>query len=123
MRKMDKGLVWGIGTLPLDRRWNSPNLALTFQSYQVEILTHFGPHRRLWMGPQFAFKTFQHTSPSSSLMGAAGTAAGDHRMMEEEELLDLDISLPSRPHEQSNPVSNELTSQSHHSTTRKYPIA
>ena len=26
---------------------------------QVEILTHAGPHRRLWMGPQFSFKTFQ----------------------------------------------------------------
>ncbi|QQP32293.1 Putative LOC100877372, partial [Caligus rogercresseyi] len=24
---------------------------------QVEILTHIGPHRRLWMGPQFSFKT------------------------------------------------------------------
>lgn len=25
---------------------------------QVEIITHAGPHRRLWMGPQFTFKTF-----------------------------------------------------------------
>jgi len=25
---------------------------------QVEIITHVGPHRRLWMGPQFTFKTF-----------------------------------------------------------------
>ncbi len=24
---------------------------------QVEITTHVGPHRRLWMGPQFSFKT------------------------------------------------------------------
>lgn len=24
---------------------------------QVEIITHAGPHRRLWMGPQFTFKT------------------------------------------------------------------
>lgn len=23
---------------------------------QVEIITHSGPHRRLWMGPQFQFK-------------------------------------------------------------------
>lgn len=58
---------------------------------QVEILTHFGPHRRLWMGPQFAFKTFQ----SSSV---------DVIDEMEEGLLDLDISLPNRP-EQSNPVS------------------
>lgn len=26
---------------------------------QVEIITHIGPHRRLWMGPQFSFKTLQ----------------------------------------------------------------
>lgn len=26
---------------------------------QVEIVTHVGPHRRLWMGPQFSFKTLK----------------------------------------------------------------
>lgn len=29
---------------------------------QVEIVTHAGPHRRLWMGPQFTFKTYNTTS-------------------------------------------------------------
>lgn len=29
---------------------------------QVEIITHAGPHRRLWMGPQFTFKTYNGTS-------------------------------------------------------------
>ncbi|XP_060532300.1 breast carcinoma-amplified sequence 3 homolog [Cylas formicarius] len=29
---------------------------------QVEILTHAGPHRRLWMGPQFTFKTYTTTN-------------------------------------------------------------
>lgn len=29
---------------------------------QVEILTHAGPHRRLWMGPQFSFKTYTTTT-------------------------------------------------------------
>jgi hypothetical protein len=28
---------------------------------QVEIVTHAGPHRRLWMGPQFVFKTYNCT--------------------------------------------------------------
>ncbi|XP_013138505.1 PREDICTED: uncharacterized protein LOC106103315, partial [Papilio polytes] len=28
---------------------------------QVEIVTHAGPHRRLWMGPQFLFKTYNCT--------------------------------------------------------------
>ncbi|KAJ6638684.1 Breast carcinoma-amplified sequence 3 like [Pseudolycoriella hygida] len=29
---------------------------------QVEIITHAGPHRRLWMGPQFMFKTYNTLS-------------------------------------------------------------
>lgn len=29
---------------------------------QVEIVTHAGPHRRLWMGPQFTFKTYHANS-------------------------------------------------------------
>lgn len=29
---------------------------------QVEIVTHAGPHRRLWMGPQFTFKTYTTNS-------------------------------------------------------------
>lgn len=44
---------------PVDEQWLS----------QVEIISHTGPHRRLWMGPQFFFKTYQsHTTilqPSS----------------------------------------------------------
>lgn len=35
-----------------DERWMS----------QVEIITHAGPHRRLWMGPQFMFKTYNTPS-------------------------------------------------------------
>ncbi|XP_034935168.1 uncharacterized protein [Chelonus insularis] len=33
---------------------------------QVEILTHAGPHRRLWMGPQFIFKTYNTHSGSNT---------------------------------------------------------
>lgn len=29
---------------------------------QVEIVTHAGPHRRLWMGPQFIFKLYNTPS-------------------------------------------------------------
>lgn len=29
---------------------------------QVEIITHAGPSRRLWMGPQFVFKTYNTPS-------------------------------------------------------------
>ncbi|CAH1800471.1 unnamed protein product, partial [Owenia fusiformis] len=34
---------------------------------QVEIVTHIGPHRRLWMGPQFSFKTFQNVTNTTVL--------------------------------------------------------
>ena len=34
---------------------------------QVEINTHAGPHRRLWMGPQFTFKTLKRDNSTSSL--------------------------------------------------------
>ncbi|XP_054730895.1 uncharacterized protein LOC129239440 isoform X1 [Anastrepha obliqua] len=32
---------------------------------QVEIITHAGPHRRLWMGPQCVFKTYNTPSGSN----------------------------------------------------------
>ena len=34
---------------------------------QVEIVTHVGPHRRLWMGPQFCFKTFVPAKAGSKM--------------------------------------------------------
>lgn len=34
---------------------------------QVEIITHVGPHRRLWMGPQFSFKTYQNVHNTTVL--------------------------------------------------------
>uniref|UniRef100_A0A182T3E6 BCAS3 domain-containing protein n=1 Tax=Anopheles maculatus TaxID=74869 RepID=A0A182T3E6_9DIPT len=40
---------------------------------QVEIITHAGPHRRLWMGPQFMFKTYN--TPSGSPLSSIDTEA------------------------------------------------
>ena len=37
-----------------------PTALLLHVTVQVEIVTHIGPARRLWMGPQFSFRTFQH---------------------------------------------------------------
>lgn len=34
---------------------------------KVEIITHMGPHRRLWMGPQFCFKTYQNVQNTTVL--------------------------------------------------------
>ncbi|XP_068154800.1 breast carcinoma-amplified sequence 3 homolog isoform X3 [Drosophila tropicalis] len=40
---------------------------------QVEIITHAGPHRRLWMGPQFVFKNYN--TPSGSNLNHVDTEA------------------------------------------------
>uniref|UniRef100_A0A182Q1Q0 BCAS3 domain-containing protein n=1 Tax=Anopheles farauti TaxID=69004 RepID=A0A182Q1Q0_9DIPT len=54
-----------IGSISIDHddRWLS----------QVEIITHAGPHRRLWMGPQFMFKTYN--TPSGSPLSSIDTEA------------------------------------------------
>ncbi|XP_052901118.1 uncharacterized protein LOC128307363 isoform X2 [Anopheles moucheti] len=53
----------GNSSVDHDDRWLS----------QVEIITHAGPHRRLWMGPQFMFKTYN--TPSGSPLSSIDTEA------------------------------------------------
>ncbi|KAK4303663.1 hypothetical protein Pmani_024333 [Petrolisthes manimaculis] len=43
---------------------------------QVEIHTHAGPHRRLWMGPQFSFKTIPGVTYSTTGGGGCGGGGG-----------------------------------------------
>ncbi|XP_076177095.1 uncharacterized protein LOC143151636 isoform X2 [Ptiloglossa arizonensis] len=57
---------------------------------QVEIVTHAGPHRRLWMGPQFVFKTYNATS-------------GAPVNLVEAEAIEIGVTGASRP-ARSNPV-------------------
>ncbi|XP_024941199.1 uncharacterized protein LOC107268137 isoform X2 [Cephus cinctus] len=57
---------------------------------QVEIVTHAGPHRRLWMGPQFVFKTYN--APSGVAVNLA-----------EAEAVEVGVTAGSRP-ARSNPV-------------------
>ncbi|KAK0054201.1 breast carcinoma-amplified sequence 3 isoform X1, partial [Biomphalaria pfeifferi] len=40
---------------------------------QVEIITHVGPHRRLWMGPQFSFKTYQNPQSTTVLSSSSSS--------------------------------------------------
>ncbi|RUS75391.1 hypothetical protein EGW08_016853 [Elysia chlorotica] len=39
----------------------------------VEIITHVGPHRRLWMGPQFQFKTITNPSVTTVLSSSSSS--------------------------------------------------
>lgn len=99
---------WNLGKLEKDRTEISPPLALTNPLIitkeslvpsegpypddinedgwlsKVEIVTHIGPARRLWMGPQFSFKTFQHPGQS-------------------DEIYEMEVNVASRP-QQSEPV-------------------
>ncbi|XP_050727416.1 BCAS3 microtubule associated cell migration factor-like isoform X2 [Eriocheir sinensis] len=43
---------------------------------QVEIHTHAGPHRRLWMGPQFTFKSIPGTGAGFGGVGVQGGYEG-----------------------------------------------
>ncbi|XP_069471180.1 BCAS3 microtubule associated cell migration factor isoform X4 [Ambystoma mexicanum] len=55
---------------------------------QVEIVTHTGPHRRLWMGPQFQFKTIHPSgqttviSSSSSVLQSQGPSDTPQPLLE-----------------------------------------
>ncbi|KAL5017211.1 hypothetical protein ScPMuIL_006800 [Solemya velum] len=44
---------------------------------QVEIITHTGPHRRLWMGPQFSFKTYQNIN-NTTVISSSSSALLSH---------------------------------------------
>nr|XP_033777756.1 breast carcinoma-amplified sequence 3 isoform X4 [Geotrypetes seraphini] len=44
---------------------------------QVEIVTHTGPHRRLWMGPQFQFKTI-HASGQTTVISSSSSVLQSH---------------------------------------------
>ncbi|TGZ58069.1 hypothetical protein CRM22_009771 [Opisthorchis felineus] len=49
----------------------SPEDAASYWYSQVEITTHLGPLRRVWMGPQFTFR------PYSSLLDSAGSSLNE----------------------------------------------
>lgn len=53
-----------IGTQTAQTKKTSKGLWIS----QVEIVTYSGPHRRLWMGPQFTFKTYLDSQKSASLV-------------------------------------------------------
>ncbi|KDR16621.1 Breast carcinoma-amplified sequence 3-like protein [Zootermopsis nevadensis] len=72
-----------------DERWLS----------QVEIVTHAGPHRRLWMGPQFTFKTYN------------SAVSGVPLSLLELEAVEVGVGSGSRP-ARSNPVNMPISSSS-----------
>ena len=49
---------------------------------QVEILTHAPPPRRIWMGPQFSFKTYQASASFTSSFQVTPNLRGSDSLMD-----------------------------------------
>uniref|UniRef100_A0A672HFB1 BCAS3 microtubule associated cell migration factor n=1 Tax=Salarias fasciatus TaxID=181472 RepID=A0A672HFB1_SALFA len=65
---------------PEDEEWLS----------QVEIVTHTGPHRRLWMGPQFQFKTIQPSGQTTVISSSSSVLQSHGPSDVQQPLLDFD---------------------------------
>ncbi|XP_028321108.1 BCAS3 microtubule associated cell migration factor isoform X1 [Gouania willdenowi] len=57
---------------------------------QVEIVTHTGPHRRLWMGPQFQFKTIQPSGQTTVISSSSSVIQSHGSTDVQQPLLDFD---------------------------------
>ncbi|MEQ2200026.1 Breast carcinoma amplified sequence 3, partial [Xenoophorus captivus] len=85
------------GPGPITRHESSDSLASDHSGQddeewlsQVEIVTHTGPHRRLWMGPQFQFKTI-HPSGQTTVISSSSSVLQSHGPSDvQQPLLDFD---------------------------------
>ncbi|XP_061775314.1 breast carcinoma-amplified sequence 3 [Nerophis ophidion] len=57
---------------------------------QVEIVTHTGPHRRLWMGPQFQFKTIHPSGQTTVISSSSSVLQSQGPPDAQQPLLDFD---------------------------------
>ncbi|MBN3319933.1 BCAS3 protein, partial [Atractosteus spatula] len=57
---------------------------------QVEIVTHTGPHRRLWMGPQFQFKTIHPSGQTTVISSSSSVLQSQGPNDTQQPLLDFD---------------------------------
>ncbi|KAJ4935223.1 hypothetical protein JOQ06_016759 [Pogonophryne albipinna] len=67
-------------SVPEDEEWLS----------QVEIVTHTGPHRRLWMGPQFQFKTIHPSGQTTVISSSSSVLQSQGPSDVQQPLLDFD---------------------------------
>lgn len=62
-----------------------------FSSFpKVEIVTHTGPHRRLWMGPQFQFKTIHPSGQTTVISSSSSVLQSQGPSDVQQPLLDFD---------------------------------
>lgn len=65
-------------------------IALVSLYFQVEIVTHTGPHRRLWMGPQFQFKTIHPSGQTTVISSSSSVLQSQGPTDVQQPLLDFD---------------------------------
>lgn len=56
----------------------------------MEIVTHTGPHRRLWMGPQFQFKTIHPSGQTTVISSSSSVLQSQGPSDTQQPLLDFD---------------------------------
>uniref|UniRef100_A0A8D0ATP6 BCAS3 microtubule associated cell migration factor n=2 Tax=Sander lucioperca TaxID=283035 RepID=A0A8D0ATP6_SANLU len=82
---------------PITRHESSDSLASDHSGHedeewlsQVEIVTHTGPHRRLWMGPQFQFKTIHPSGQTTVISSSSSVLQSQCPTDVQQPLLDFD---------------------------------
>ncbi|KAF1393608.1 hypothetical protein PFLUV_G00017810 [Perca fluviatilis] len=82
---------------PITRHESSDSLASDHSGHedeewlsQVEIVTHTGPHRRLWMGPQFQFKTIHPSGQTTVISSSSSVLQSQCPTDIQQPLLDFD---------------------------------
>lgn len=84
---------------------------------QIEVNTHMGPHRRLFMGPQFVFKTFNSNLTTTMLNPTSSSVMSDV----ETPIIDLAGNLELNSLDLTSTTANRPTF-SHHSYTSTNPM-
>lgn len=74
---------------PLEKSSINANYEFSFH-LQVEIVTHTGPHRRLWMGPQFQFKTIHPSGQTTVISSSSSVLQSQGPSDAQQPLLDFD---------------------------------
>lgn len=65
-------------------------ITTTILPTKVEIVTHTGPHRRLWMGPQFQFKTIHPSGQTTVISSSSSVLQSQGPSDVQQPLLDFD---------------------------------
>ncbi|CRK91183.1 CLUMA_CG004867, isoform A [Clunio marinus] len=87
---------------------------------QVEIMTHAGPHRRLWMGPQFMFKTYN--TPNGNLLGQNDNESVENEASKTARSTPMNMPIQRNPTTATRPLVPVLIESSSYSSHEPSPL-